>query len=138
MSDPQPEHWRRWVEKAEHDRINAEHTLTLPPERCPYDTVVFHAQQCAEKYLKAVLVYHQIEFKRTHDLRQLAGLLEQAGRLPGGIVNAWLDLLNAYAVEVRYPDDAPEITESEAREAVHVGGQIRSVIRSVLLGHDDV
>ena len=38
---------RRWVELAEHDLINAHHTLLLGRER-PYD----HAPQCAEKYLK--------------------------------------------------------------------------------------
>ena len=42
---------RQWVAKAENDLRNAEHTLTLQ-EECPFDTVCFHAQQCAEKYLK--------------------------------------------------------------------------------------
>jgi predicted nucleotidyltransferase len=46
---------RGWVVKAEHDLRNAEHTLTLE-EDCPLDTVAFHAQQCVEKYLKALLV----------------------------------------------------------------------------------
>jgi hypothetical protein len=42
---------RQWVEKAEEDFRNAEYTLTLK-ERCPLNTVCFHAQQCVEKYLK--------------------------------------------------------------------------------------
>lgn len=37
---------RDWVEKADNDLRNAEHTLTLRKD-CPYDTVCFHAQQCA-------------------------------------------------------------------------------------------
>ena len=44
---------RQWLQKASHDLINAEHTLKLPDDECPLDTVCFHAQQCAEKYLKA-------------------------------------------------------------------------------------
>ena len=47
---------RSWVEKAENDWINATHTLKLE-KNCPTDTVCFHAQQCVEKYLKALLVY---------------------------------------------------------------------------------
>ena len=30
---------------------------------CPTDTVCFHAQQCAEKYLKALLVLRELEFQ---------------------------------------------------------------------------
>ena len=55
------------VEKAEHDLRNAEHTLTIEQD-CPFDTVCFHAQQCAEKYLKALLVWKGIPFPKTHNL----------------------------------------------------------------------
>ncbi len=65
---------RQWVEKAEHDLINAEYTLTLE-KNCPLDTVRFHAQQCAEKYLKAFLVQEAISFPKTHDLRVLTSVL---------------------------------------------------------------
>ena len=64
---------RRWVEKAEHDLRNAEHVLTLA-EDCPTDTECFHCHQCAEKYLKALLVAHGIAFPRTHDLVVLFNL----------------------------------------------------------------
>lgn len=46
---------RQWIEKAENDYRNFQNTLKMG-EDCPYDTVCFHAQQCAEKYLKARLV----------------------------------------------------------------------------------
>ena len=52
---------RQWVEKAEEDLCVAEHTLTLD-ENCPYGTVCFHAQQCAEKYLKALLALHAVPY----------------------------------------------------------------------------
>ncbi|MBM3322493.1 HEPN domain-containing protein [candidate division WOR-3 bacterium] len=45
---------RRWVQKAEEDLVLAEHGLTMT-ENCPYDLICYHAQQCAEKYLKALL-----------------------------------------------------------------------------------
>ncbi len=40
-------------------------------EESPTDTVCFHAQQCVEKYLKAVLVSEAIDFPKTHDLEEL-------------------------------------------------------------------
>ena len=54
---------RQWVRKAENDLRNAEHTLTMK-EGCPFDLVCFHAQQCAEKYLKAWLVFLGIGFQK--------------------------------------------------------------------------
>ena len=52
----------QWVEKAEHDLTTAEHTLTLLKD-CPFDTVCFHAQQCAEKYLKGFLVSRSTDIR---------------------------------------------------------------------------
>jgi len=40
------------------------------------DIVGFHAQQAAEKYLKALLTMHQIEFPKTHVIRRLLILLQ--------------------------------------------------------------
>jgi len=52
---------REWVIKAENDLKNAAHTLKMGAD-CPTDTVCFHAQQCVEKYMKAVLVMSGIFF----------------------------------------------------------------------------
>ncbi len=47
---------RVWVDSAEGDLTHAEHALGVPDSKCPFNTVCFHAQQCAEKYLKAGLI----------------------------------------------------------------------------------
>lgn len=65
---------REWVAKAENDLKTAAHTLKLGKD-CPTDTVCFHAQQCVEKYLKALLVWKGIDFPKTHDLEKLIGML---------------------------------------------------------------
>jgi HEPN domain-containing protein len=52
---------REWVTKAENDLKNAAHTIKLG-ERCPTDSVCLHAQQCVEKYVKAVLVLEGTDF----------------------------------------------------------------------------
>ncbi len=59
-----------WTAKAENNLKNAAHTLKLG-EDCPTDTVCFHAQQCVEKYLKALLVCLRIDFPKAHDLSEL-------------------------------------------------------------------
>jgi len=41
------------------------------------DTIAFHCQQAAEKYLKGFLLFLDIPFKRQHSLNYLLGLLSQ-------------------------------------------------------------
>ena len=93
---------RGWIEKAEHDLRNAEYVITLE-ENCPFDTVCFHCQQCAEKYLKALLVLREIEFPKTHDLVPLLNLLCENMQIPLTIQQ--VQPLNHYSVEARYPGD---------------------------------
>ena len=81
---------------------NAEHTLTLHDDKCPFDTVCFHAQQCAEKYLKGWLVYHDVDFPRTHDLVVLLRLADGAGLRRASLGN--VQPLNRYTIEARYPE----------------------------------
>lgn len=70
-----------WVHKAENDLRTAEYVLTMPSD-CPTDTVCFHCQQAGEKYLKALLALHQVEFPRTHDLIALLNLLRACQDAP--------------------------------------------------------
>ena len=106
---------RQWVEKAEEDLRTAEHTLTLEKD-CPYGTVCFHAQQCAEKYLKALLVFHAILFPKIHDLLELVPLVPRALAL--GIQLADVAEVNRYAIEGRYPGEWEPIMREDAEAAV--------------------
>ena len=68
-----------WVEYAEEDLIIAKSAL----RRSKPLTIgsCFHSQQCAEKYLKAILVSQNVEFPKTHDLLILNTLCTTAGIL---------------------------------------------------------
>ena len=55
-----------WIEKADHDLGSAKVIYLYLPEY--FDTIAFHCQQAVEKYLKALLIFFQIDFIRTHDL----------------------------------------------------------------------
>src|ERR1044072_812215 len=91
---------REWLVQADNDLKNAAHVLKLGAD-CPTDTVCFHAQQCVEKYLKALLVYRATPFPRTHDVRVLRALLP-AKRRPR-LDNKSQDRLTEYATVMRYP-----------------------------------
>ncbi len=119
---------REWLAKAENDLLTATHTLKLG-RRCPTDAVCFHAQQCAEKYLKALLVYRGIDFPKTHDLEALAARLRNGKSL--GLSQDDLAELKRYATVTRYPG-AEEISLSEARRAVAAAKRVRKVIRTLL------
>jgi HEPN domain-containing protein len=67
---------REWIRKAESDFKTAEHLLQGGPDFA--EGTAFHSQQAAEKYLKAFLVWHQIEFQKTHDIE---ALLRLAGKV---------------------------------------------------------
>ena len=63
-----------WIHKAEEDWHVAQ--MSYRARKYPsYDAAVFHAQQCAEKYLKARLEEAAIGFARTHDLLMLHQLV---------------------------------------------------------------
>jgi len=98
-----PEVWRvaqGWIEKAESDLRNI--ALVLPAEDPPLDTVCFHAQQAAEKCIKALLTCHGVPFGRTHDLAAPMALLPGESGLHD-IVGDTEELTQA-AVAPRYPD----------------------------------
>ena len=63
---------RDWVGKADLDYRAAERLLQ--DEERLREIIAFHCQQAAEKYLKGFLVRHQVEFPKTHNVRQLLNL----------------------------------------------------------------
>jgi len=127
MSVPRerPEDLARWIEKAGHDLKAAEHTMELAEEGLT-DIVCFHAQQCAEKCLKALLLYRGVAFPRTHDLRLLMDLIPPEAAL--GVPREQVIPLNRYAVEGRYPGDWEPITVAEAQRAVETAQAIRQAV----------
>jgi HEPN domain-containing protein len=125
MSDPTDP--SAWVERAEEDYAIA--AVSLRRTKIWTYGACFHAQQCAEKYLKAILVTLDQPFPKVHDLLALNTLCEQAGVLTGFDPNR-LDTLSAYAVRVRYPGDDP--SPDEARQAVEIAKWVRRLARTWL------
>ena len=72
---------RQWLRHADEDLRLARHGLTLRT-RCPHRLVAYHAQQCAEKSLKAYLVFHKVDFPFTHNLARLRELCGEIADWP--------------------------------------------------------
>jgi len=93
---------------AERDRKTVE--LLLQHHDAPVSSVGFHAQQYLEKVIKAVLVSNAVIFRRTHDLEELADLLERQGiELP--LPRDQMKHLNPFAVIIRYQDMEIALTD---------------------------
>lgn len=116
----------QWVEKAEHDLTTASYTLRLRAN-CPTDTVCFHAQQCVEKYFKALLVLNDVEFGRTHHISALLTLLPPSIRPQ--MTPEEQERFTEYAVTTRYPGDYDPITREEAKQAVQIARRVRNQVR---------
>ncbi len=118
---------REWVEYAEEDLTVAKSALRrnkpLTTSSC------FHSQQCAEKYLKAMLIAKDAEFPKTHDLLILDALCNKAGILTG-YTKEDLGRLSGYAVHTRYPGNQPAL--EDAQEALEIVTHVRRFARSFL------
>lgn len=117
-----------WIEKAEGDFATAERESNVT-SNANYDAVCFHAQQCVEKYLKAVLQESSIVFSKTHDL---ATLLKLALPLEPAWVSLESDMnaLTIFAVAYRYPGESADATE--AQDAMSKCRNFRALARQKL------
>jgi len=116
---------RAWCEKGRRDFITAQNSLLNTKEIFP-DIICFHAQQAAEKYLKAYLVFLELEFPKTHALEDLVLLASSKDPMSRNLFTVACEL-SPYAVEVRYPD-SPSPSSEDAREALHTAETIRNYI----------
>ena len=116
-----------WVKLAEEDYTMSASAIRL---KKPFvSSACFHAQQWAEKYMKAILVSKGEAFPKTHDLLLLDTLCQKAG-ITMGVYAKDLSALSDYAVRVRYPGDEP--TQEEAREAIVTSKAVRRFARKFL------
>lgn len=83
---------RRFLTLADRD-IRAFRKLSDDPE-IDDEVVRFHAQQAAQKCLKAMLAKHRVEVRKTHDLQVLIDLLIQ-NNLPSPPLREGIDALGA-------------------------------------------
>ncbi len=120
---------QQWVSKAKSDLLNADNNLGS--DEVPFDTVCFHCQQAAEKFLKAYLVVNSIQPPISHDLLLI---LEKVCLLEPHAESLRDDLflLLPYAVEIRYPDDWFMPSEEDAREAREAAAKVMAWLQKMM------
>lgn len=117
-----------WVNKATGDYNSA--LREFRARKFPnYDAAGFHAQQCVEKYMKAILQLKNMRFEKVHDLLALLQLcLPVAPELE--LHKELLAFLNPFAVEFRYPGETA--TREQAREAIKAMKELRPIFEKSL------
>ncbi len=106
---------RRWLRYASDD-LRAADIYLGSGETAPH-IVCWHAQQAAEKAIKALLIKKGIAFPYVHDIAHLLTLLEQTElQIPEPVRRA--EDLTRYAVVTRYPGIAEPVGESHYRDAL--------------------
>jgi HEPN domain-containing protein len=95
----------------------------------PYHSICFMCQGCAEKYLKAFLIWQDWELKKTHDLSELVDICCQ---YDAAFEHLFPDaeVLNEYITAGRYPADLPfeSIGKIEAVEAIEAAERIEALV----------
>lgn len=120
---------RKWVMKARRDLLSAK---KLARGKDSYlDTAIYHCQQTAEKVIKGWLVYHDLSFEKTHDLRLLVTLASEVEPK----FTSWFDVaeqVSPYATAYRYPGETLEPTENEYQKAYKAASEFYQFVCSLL------
>jgi HEPN domain-containing protein len=118
-----------WIAFAEEDLLMAQYANTMK-KSVPYRLVAYHSQQCAEKYLKAYLVFKSVDFPYTHDIFHLLELCAELADWARTIKDA--EKLTLYAITTRYPGEEGKVTRDEALHAIDMASRVRLVVRKAL------
>jgi HEPN domain-containing protein len=121
---------KQWLIHGDEDLRLAAHAMTLQGEEPPYRLIAYHAQQCAEKYLKAFLVYCVVDFPYTHNISILLELCSEYADWPVELQDA--EQLTLYSITTRYPGEEEELTEPEAKRAIDLARKVREQVRIAL------
>jgi len=113
---------RGWLRKAQSDEVAMNASL----DAGALDAACFHAQQSAERNLKAYLIHTGVDFPPTHNLTKLVELC--CAKDPGfrSLVSV-VESLTPYAVELRYDEEFwPD--EAVAREARAAAAAVKEFV----------
>jgi HEPN domain-containing protein len=95
-------------------RMAREDYVAAEASSVPY-SICFHAQQAAEKYLKAFLAFHGVPIPKTHDLDKLVKSCTEIAPSFANLATS-ADALRLFGVEIRYQPSKEE-AEKKCPEA---------------------
>lgn len=121
---------QQWFTYGDEDLRLAKHGLTLASDT-PYRLIAYHAQQCAEKFFKAYLIYYRIDFPYTHNIAQLLELCPDKHEWGTSLQDA--EELTPFAITTRYPGEDEVVTEAEAKRAIEIAENVRTIVHTALV-----
>jgi HEPN domain-containing protein len=118
-----------WLRRAANDLRAVQADMAVAPALL--GDAAFHCQQSAEKVLKAFLTWHDIQFRRPHDLAELG---QQAVALDVSMepVCRAAERLSVYAWAFRYPGDTEEPDLADVEEGLVVARALYEAVLSRL------
>ena len=106
---------RGWLLRAAEDLRAGRHDLTASPPLL--NDVAFHAQQCAEKAMKAYLVHREHSFRKTHNLTELGGAVARLEPSLADLMRS-ASLMTEFAWRFRYPGELATVSQDDAVRAL--------------------
>ena len=101
--------------------------ILLAAKPADVEGALFHCQQAAEKALKAFLTWHDVRFRRIHDLEEIGKQCVQVDQTLGPLM-ARAETLSEYATRFRYPGARYEPSLEEARDVVALAREVMEAI----------
>lgn len=127
MNQETKDYIRQWISKAGDDLIVIDKLTQF--EVVATSAVCFHCQQVVEKYLKAFLIAHGVEIRKTHNIEFLLAECEEFDS-DFGLIDP--KDLNDFGVDIRYPGDiySPTIEETLAHKQIAL--DVKSMVEQKL------
>ncbi len=119
----------RWMARAASDLRSARHALVAEPPIL--DDAVFHCQQAAEKALKGFLCWHDVVFRKTHNLEEIGEQCLAVDDTLRPAVDTAVPLTQ-YAWQYRYPGDEIAPSQEEVSDAIRSATGLFDAILRVL------
>ena len=121
---------KEWTAKADRDlKIGKDEFATEDPAT---DMICFHMQQCVEKYLKAFLIFHGKEIRKTHIIEELIRECTEINSSFQQLFEIKAHTLTDFAVELRYPSYVSLPSNEETKEAIEITKKVRQFVLNKL------
>lgn len=128
MTNDQNDYLKNWIFRANEDIAVIENLFKSGPELFA-SPICYHAQQAVEKFLKAFLVYRNIDFPKTHDLDYL---LQECKKIDNKVFDIDLGSLTDFGVSIRYPDDFYLPDAVEAKFYRDISLQVKKIVEDII------
>lgn len=129
MNQEKVEYIKNWLFRANEDIAVINNLINAGTENYT-STICFHAQQASEKFFKAFLINHDVDFPRTHDLDFLLLKCQKINK--EAFKDFDLKNLTEFGVSVRYPDDFYIPSVTEALEYHQIAEEIKSIVEGLV------